>query len=92
VFDPDEEPARGNGFVFRAPLPVELLKTVRRALRAFRDRRRWRSLVGNGMAADYSWSRSAREYVEVYLAAIDDARRRAADSEPAAGINREVQQ
>lgn len=73
VIDPDEQPARGNGFVFRAPLPVELLKTVRRALRAFRDRRRWRELVERGMSTDHSWQRAVPEYVQVYEEAVAEA-------------------
>jgi starch synthase len=66
VVDLDEDPERANGFVFRAYEPAELLKTVRRAARVFRDRKLWRGLVARGMGADFSWERSAREYVEVY--------------------------
>ena len=70
VVDLDEDPERSNGFVFRAYEPVELLKTVRRALRAFRERKLWRGLVDRGMAADFSWERSARDYVTVYERAL----------------------
>jgi len=37
-----------------------------RALEAFRDRRKWRALQKAGMARDFSWDRSAKEYVKIY--------------------------
>ncbi|MBZ5638194.1 MAG: glycogen synthase [Acidobacteriia bacterium] len=70
VVDLDEDPDRANGFVFRAYEPAELLKTVRRAARAFRDRKLWRGLMIRGMAADFSWERPARQYVAAYAEAM----------------------
>lgn len=60
--------ARGtaNGFVFEAYEPQALLQTIRRALRAFQDRRTWQALQQTGMRADFSWARSADRYVELY--------------------------
>ncbi len=55
-----------NGFKFRNPSVEEFVQVVRRALRLYHDRPVWRRLMANGMAADHSWSRSAREYVRVY--------------------------
>ncbi len=72
VVDLDEDPERANGFVFRAYEPAELLKTVRRAVRIWRDRGLWRALVLRGMAADFSWERSAGRYEEVYREALAD--------------------
>src|SRR5881628_1858717 len=68
VVDLDEDPERANGFVFRAYLPIELIKTVRRATRSFRDRKLWRELMRRGMTSDFSWERSASKYLEVYAA------------------------
>jgi starch synthase len=83
VVDLDEDPGRGNGFVFRAPLAAELLKTVRRAVRTFRDRSTWRSLVSRAMSADHSWGPAARSYVQVYEEARQAARTgRDPDEEP----------
>jgi starch synthase len=81
VVDLDEDPERSNGFVFRAYEPAELLETVRRAARAFRERKLWRGLVERGMSADFSWDRSAREYVAVYeRAAAERLRKRPGDA------------
>jgi starch synthase len=80
VVDLDEDPERANGFVFRAYEPAELIKTVRRAARAFRDHRLWRGLVARGMSADFSWERSAREYVSVYEEAVSARVRRSPEA------------
>jgi len=77
VVDMDEDPPRANGFVFRQYLAVELVKTVRRAVRAFGDRKSWKELMRRGMETDFSWNRSAARYLEVYKAAAAEARRAA---------------
>lgn len=81
VVDLDEDPERANGFVFRAWEPVEVLKTVRRAVRAWREPGLWATLVRRGMEADFSWARSALAYQEVYEAARRDASGTAAMAE-----------
>jgi starch synthase len=43
-----------------------LLNTIRAALTAYQDRAGWTTLMRNGMAKDFSWNNSAREYVRVY--------------------------
>jgi starch synthase len=57
---------RPNGFVFHVYRPGALLEAIDRALSAFADKARWRSLQLNGMTADHSWDRSAAEYVKIY--------------------------
>lgn len=66
VVDVDEDPERGNGFVFRFYDPAELLKTLRRAARLWRDRRLWRALLLRGMSSDFSWDAAAHRYLEAY--------------------------
>lgn len=67
-FDPTT--GAGNGFKFAEATAEALLAAVREALACYRDRPLWRRLVLNGMAADFSWARSAGEYVQVYRRAI----------------------
>jgi len=55
-----------NGFVFHDYSPQALLEALRRALTVFEDKRVWRALQTTGMKQDYSWDRSAREYVRIY--------------------------
>jgi starch synthase len=82
VCDPEGAPAatprgkavRQTGFVFADYSPAALLAALRRALGAYRDRRKWRALQVRGMKQDHSWDRSAREYVNIYEDAINRAR------------------
>jgi len=55
-----------NGFKFQEPTPEALVRTVKQAVRLFRQPDVWRQLMASGMAADHSWSQSAKEYVKVY--------------------------
>jgi len=55
-----------TGFSFSEYSATALLATIRRALKLYENRRVWLKIVRNGMAQDWSWGRSAREYVELY--------------------------
>jgi len=57
---------RANGFKFRDATPEALVRAVRQAVRLFHDKGAWSRLIRTGMSADYSWRKSAREYVKVY--------------------------
>jgi starch synthase len=63
-----------TGFVLGAYTPAALVETLTRALAAFRDSRTWRALQLAGMQQDFSWDRSAREYVKIYERALTAAR------------------
>lgn len=65
-----------NGFSFREATGAALAHAVGRAAAAYRDRGTWRQLVATGMAQDWSWTRSARRYVEIYESALGDVRGR----------------
>ena len=56
----------GNGFSFSDYNPGAMVAALKRALDAFGDAARWQSLQRAGMAGDFSWDVSAREYVKVY--------------------------
>jgi len=62
----DGRSGKGSGFKFGAYSGRALLGCVREALAAFRDKAAWRKLMANGMAKDFSWYASAREYVALY--------------------------
>jgi starch synthase len=55
-----------TGFSFREYRPEALLDALKRALTLFADRRKWRELQLAGMQQDFSWDRSAGEYVRIY--------------------------
>jgi len=62
-----------TGFVFAEYTAEAMLQTLRRALQAFQDPQKWRTLQLAGMKEDHSWDRSAREYVRIYERAISGA-------------------
>jgi starch synthase len=55
-----------NGFVFADPDPLALEQCIARALSFWPDRKTWRQLMITGMKADWSWQRSARDYIALY--------------------------
>jgi len=62
----DARTGKGTGFKFYEYNGESLLLTVKAALQAFRDVGSWQVLMRNGMARDFSWSASAKEYLKVY--------------------------
>ncbi len=56
----------GNGFKFAEASMEALLETARVAVALYRQPDRWGRLVRSGMACDFSWDRSAKEYETLY--------------------------
>ena len=63
---------QGTGFKFHAYHGEALYSALREAIDTFKDREGWQQLMLNGMKKDFSWSRSAREYVKVYERALQN--------------------
>jgi starch synthase len=70
VRDAGPSNSEGNGFKFTPYTPLALRAAIERALVAYEDRRNWKSLQARGMREDFSWDRSAGEYVKLYERAI----------------------
>jgi len=80
--DADAETAgAGSGFLFMPDTAAALIGAVERALAAWRDPQRWQSIQRAGMARDFGWQSSARQYLAVYRRAL--AARSAAQGTPA---------
>ncbi len=62
----DVRTGKGTGFKFSEYSGEALLSTIHQALVAFKDKSGWQKLMRNGMARDFSWNNSAKEYVRVY--------------------------
>jgi starch synthase len=67
VKDYDAENGSGTGFVFGPYEALDLLATVDRALRVFRNKKAWTTLRRRAMSLDFSWDRSADAYHHLYL-------------------------
>jgi len=64
----------GTGFVLASYTPAALLDALRRAIATFGDAGEWKAIQLAGMRQDFSWDRSAREYVKIYERALAKAR------------------
>lgn len=60
----------GNGFVFEDYNAHDMLHTIRRAIGGYADKEGWAILRKRAMECDYSWGRSANEYIKLYKALI----------------------
>lgn len=58
---------RGVGFLFEDAAPLFLKEAILRALMIYNDSTRWIELQRRGMEMDFSWQRSAEQYLEIYL-------------------------
>jgi starch synthase len=62
----DTRTGKGTGFKFTDYTGEALLATIKQALLAYQDPSSWQTLMRNGMARDFSWGASAREYGKIY--------------------------
>ncbi|TDL30608.1 glycogen synthase GlgA [Jeotgalibacillus sp. S-D1] len=62
----NEEELSGNGFTFANYNAHDMKHTIKRALSFYHNKEVWSVLQQNGMSGDYSWARSAAEYLELY--------------------------
>ncbi len=60
------ENGRGNGFKFKDYTPGALSNAARTALKVYAKKESWNVLLQNAMASDFSWERSAGEYLALY--------------------------
>jgi starch synthase len=63
-FDPSTE--KGTGFSFNAYESGAFKETIVRAVEVWNNKPMWRTLMRNGMASDFSWTRSAQQYLDAY--------------------------
>jgi starch synthase len=63
---PYTDALNGTGFLFTEPSAQAFANTLGEALALYGNQERWRALQLNGMAQDFSWSRSARAYEALY--------------------------
>jgi starch synthase len=66
----DAATRRGTGFLFADYSGAAMLGALAEAVGVFADQTQWERLQRNGMKVDFSWDRSAREYVKVYKRVI----------------------
>ena len=63
---------QGMGFTFQTYNANDMLYAVHRALGAYANKQDWPILMDRAMRADFSWGRSANEYIKLYRALIKE--------------------
>ena len=58
----------GTGFKFSEYTGTALLNAIEQAIATYHRPQVWQRLVSNGMQQDFSWGRSAKQYLEIYEA------------------------
>jgi len=58
----------GTGFKFSEYTATALLNAIEQAIATYHRPQVWQRLVSNGMQQDFSWGRSAKQYLEIYEA------------------------
>jgi starch synthase len=69
-FDPTEE--SGTGYTFDRYEPLDLYTCMIRAYEGFRFKKEWQKLQIRGMSQDFSWYKSALEYLKMYEEVINN--------------------
>lgn len=59
-----------TGFLFAEPSPPVMAATLRRALQAYANRKKWAGMQKAAMAENFSWQASAEQYALLYNALI----------------------
>jgi starch synthase len=60
---------KDNGFIFDKYTKEELIKTVKKATKAFENRERWREMAIGAMQYNFSWEQVAKKYLQLYAKA-----------------------
>lgn len=62
----DSGDGEGNGFTFKTYNAHDMLGAIHRGLGAYWNKDYWPTLVERAMKCDFSWGRSANEYIKMY--------------------------
>lgn len=63
---------QGMGFTFQTYNANDMLYAIRRSLGAYANKQDWPVLMDRAMRTDFSWGRSANEYIKLYRALIKE--------------------
>ena len=66
IQDLDENPDDGDGFLFSALDSNGIIGSVDKAIELFYDKKKLNKARKNAMKKDFTWTRSAKEYVTIY--------------------------
>lgn len=62
---------KGNGITFSSVNAQDMLDAIGRAVDFYHEKEHWDTMVQNAMKADFSWKKSAKEYMKLYQGLLD---------------------
>ncbi len=62
----------GNGFTFQTYNADDMLHAIHRGLGAYHNKADWGGIVQRAMQCDFSWGRSANEYIRLYKSLLKE--------------------
>jgi starch synthase len=74
-----------TGFVIGPPTAARLASAIKRVAHKARDETAWNVMQRAAMAQDFSWARSAREYLDLYERVLTASSVNSTDGEVAPG-------
>jgi starch synthase len=63
---------KGNGFTFTDFKPRAFFASIRDAVDLYHDAAAWKKLRSNAMKEDFSWKRSASNYLDLYRSTLQN--------------------
>lgn len=66
IVDHDVDPRHGNGFKMAGLTKDDLISVVDRAFSSYMKPSVWKKIIERAMECDFSWNRSAAEYIALY--------------------------
>lgn len=68
----DSGDGEGNGFTFKTYNAHDMLGAIRRGLDAYWNKEYWDTLTERAIQCDFSWGKSANEYIKMYKQVLKD--------------------
>ncbi len=68
----DSGDGEGNGFTFKTYNAHDMLGAIRRGLDAYWNKDYWTTLTERAIECDFSWGKSANEYIKMYKQVLKD--------------------
>ncbi|MBM2816123.1 MAG: hypothetical protein HW421_2885 [Ignavibacteria bacterium] len=62
----DQKTMKGNTFVFNKFDTPDMVLAIKTAAKCFKDKELWETLIKNATNEDFTWSKSAQKYSEIY--------------------------
>jgi starch synthase len=66
------KPQESTGILFKKPYPSAFATALKRLFKLYTKPEIWRQMQANGMVRDFSWEQSARKYIAVYEALLEE--------------------